>query len=147
MSTFGTNSGGFTGSYIPPSKEEETLGEEHEAREHLNNVLGRYLEPEDLEFAGFDSMDQAVEAFVHFNPEDPRHQTIRDQFDEGLRTRAEKRQNVRKPGITPQEIRQQESVDGGDLNFFGIPGATYSRSSDNRLGADDSVMYLSLIHI
>jgi hypothetical protein len=144
MSTFGTSGGGFTGSYIPPSKNEQMSGEEQEAREHLNNVLGRYLEPEDLEFAGFDSMDQAVEAFVHFNPEDPRHQTIRDQFDEGLRTRAAARQRVRKPGITPQEIRQKESQDGGDLNFFGIPGATYSRSSDNLLGADDSVMYTYL---
>ncbi|MGI9447919.1 MAG: hypothetical protein ACR2NI_09740 [Pirellulales bacterium] len=144
MSTFGTSGGGFSGSYIPPSKNEQMIGEEHEAREHLNNVLGRYIEPEDLEFAGFDSMDQAVEAFVHFNPEDPRHQTIRDQFDESLRTRAAARQKVRKPGITPQEIRQKESQDGGDLNFFGIPGATYSRSSDNLLGADDSVMYTYL---
>lgn len=144
MSTFGTSGGGFTGSYIPSSKNEQMIGEEHEAREHLNNVLGRYLEPEDLEFAGFDSMDQAVEAFVHFNPEDPRHQTLRDQFDESLRTRASKRERVRKPGITPQEIRHKESQDGGDLNFFGIPGATYSRSSDNLLGADDSVMYTYL---
>ena len=144
MSTFGTSGGGFTGSYIPPSKDEQMIGEEHEAREHLNNILGRYLEPEDLEFAGFDSMDQAVEAFVHFDPANPSHQTIRDQFDESLRTRAAARQNVRKPGITPQEIRQKESQDGGDLNFFGIPGITYSRSSDNLLGADDSVMYTYL---
>lgn len=125
-------------------EKEKMPAEERRAREHLNNVLGRYLEPEDLEFAGFDSMEQAVEAFVHFNPEDPRHQTIRDQFDEGLRTRAAARQRVRKPGITPQEIRQKESQDGGDLNFFGIPGATYSRSSDNLLGAGDSVMYTYL---
>ena len=144
MSTFGTSGGGFTGSYIPPSKNEQMIVAEQEATEHLNNVLGRYLEPEDLEFAGFESMDQAVDAFVNFNPANPSHITIRDQFDEGLRTRAAKRQRVRKPGITPQEIRQKESQDGGDLNFLGIPGATYSRSSDNLLGADDSVMYTYL---
>lgn len=125
---------------------EKMPAEEQKAAGHLSNILGRYLEPEDLAYAGFENMEQAVDAFVHFDPNNPSHQKIRTEFDEQLSKRALARGRVRKPGITPQQIDDERSVHrssnapDGDLNFWNIPGATFSRVTDNLLGPDDAVL-------
>ena len=125
---------------------EKMPAEEQKAAGHLSNILGRYLEPEDLAYAGFENMEQAVDAFVHFDPNNPSHQKIRTEFDEQLSKRALARGKVRKPGITPQQIEQERSIHrssnapDGDLNFLDIPGASYSRVTDNLLGPDDAVL-------
>ena len=125
---------------------EKMPAEEQKAAVHLSNILGRYLEPEDLAYAGFENMEQAVDAFVHFDPNNPSHQKIRTEFDEQLSKRALARGQVRKPGITPQQIEQERSIHrssnapDGDLNFLNIPGASFSRATDNLLGPDDAVL-------